>query len=194
MTITAKNVSTVRRLSRLLANSAEYVRGVSRSSLIWNTIQLLPADERSSTRLHGLLSYINHIPLIFRNRCQLLPGLEVVKVTGRHRFTGFDLNWNDFFAIHIRNRQEKMTERGYKRQVQMIEKRLGNCYNEHSKVWVETYWSVIENIAIRSLSFCIAWMCLLTIMLVNVLCARLSFVVKSWAVFAQIGALRLTLL
>jgi transposase len=27
-------------------------------------------------------------------------------------------------AIHLRNRQEKMTERGYKRQVQMIEKRL----------------------------------------------------------------------
>jgi len=28
-------------------------------------------------------------------------------------------------AIHLRNRQEKLTERGYKRQVQMIEKRLG---------------------------------------------------------------------
>ncbi|MBN1874651.1 MAG: transposase [Anaerolineae bacterium] len=54
-----------------------------------------------------------------------MPVLEVAKVTGRHRFTGFDLNWNDFFAIHLRNRQEKMTERGYKRQVQMIEKQLG---------------------------------------------------------------------
>ncbi len=87
-----------------------------------------------------------------------------------------------------------MTERGYKRQVQMIEKRLGQLLQRTFKGWVETYWSVIENIAIRSLSFCIARMCLLTIMLVNVLCARLSFVVKSWAVFAQIGALRLTFL
>jgi hypothetical protein len=38
--------------------------------------------------------------MIFRDRCQLAPVLEVVKVTGRHRFTRFDLNRCNFIAIH----------------------------------------------------------------------------------------------